>query len=273
MIEDILDFYNKYDSCIKLLFVLIVYVFGLFTTKLHRLHQSRLLRRILSLKKAPIEIVMPVRNGKISASSITTSPSDNYVTYAESMTIIEIYKLSSVIRKNDDYNVVYGSSQIIMSQSNNYFFVGGYHANVFVQNLFLEKFKNVKFSCSEETFSQYQSLQPILEVFSCKDPNKRRICVNGKMLFSYDHNREGYIVLIKLTGDSDFHNCDHGTYHICFGNNSKTTLAAIKCYNESLKELYGRLKTHCDHYFIVIKCINNQPDFQDFYDITNDVLT
>lgn len=255
---------------------LFMFVFGLVTQKLYKKYRAHLLNKVLSLRKAPLEVVVGTRYGHIVHNEIKTSPTEEYITYQSSAALVEIYKMADTVFSNSsdrEQLLVYSRDNKIKNERNNAFILGGFLANSYVQNLFLERFTNVKFSCSADTYEKYTKLRPILEVNTSVDPSKRRICVNGRELFSYDRNDEGYIVLIKLTGKADFKNSDHGTHHICFGNNATTTLQAIRCYHNFRKEIHSRLKKRKDHYFVIVKCSQSgQLDFLNFHDITDDVF-
>jgi hypothetical protein len=76
-----------------------------------------------------------------------------------------------------------------------------------------------------------------------------------------------------LTGEADFANRDHGTVHICFGNDKHATLSSAKCFNENRNELHKRLKHRKNHYFVIAKCsTNNAIDFTTFRDLTDEVF-
>lgn len=76
--------------------------------------------------------------------------------------------------------------------------------------------------------------------------------------------------MIKLTGNAIFSNKDHGTVHICFGNTTETSLAAIECYRKFTNEIYQRLKHRKECYFAIIKCNRNgEIDFNNFWEVTD----
>lgn len=273
MIAKIIEFYQEYKSLFSAVLPIVTYLIGLFSGKLIKRYRAYTLNRILSLKKSPLEIIMPIRYGNVSPAIEKTSPLEGYITYTESKVFVEMNKIfETLVNKNkrETYPILYSSDQSIPKQTNNAFIIGGIFANTYVQNIFLDKFKNISFSCSRNTFLNHANISPILEEISPDNISKRRICINDDELFSYHRDNEGYVVLIKLTGKTDFLNSDHGTLHICFGNTSETTLASIQCFHNFQRELYKRLKKRKKHYFVIIKCKNGcELDFRNFYDLTD----
>lgn len=268
---------KKIVSIISDALPLIMFIFGLTTQKLYRKYRAYLLNRVLSLKKSPLEVVVGTRFGHIVHNETKTSPTEEYLTYKASAALMEIYKMADTVfhnKLNGETPLIYSRDSRLQNERNNAFIIGGFLANSYVQNLFLERFTNIKFSCSEDTYKEYKMLHPILENNPKYNQTKRRICINKRELFSYDRQNEGYIILIKLTGKSDFKNSDHGTHHICFGNNAATTLQSISCYNNFRTEIHRRLKKRKEHYFVVIKCTQGgQLDFLNFHDVTDEVFT
>ena len=277
MSSQIIELLKDIVSVISDVLPLIMFIFGLATQKLYKKHRAHLLNKVLSLKKSPLEVVVGTRYGHITHNENKTSPNEEYITYKASAVLVEIYKMADTIfskKLDDETPLVYSNDNHIQNERNNAFIIGGFLANSYVQNLFLERFTNIKFSCSEETYEKYEKLRPILEFDPEYSTSKRRICVNDKELFSYDRHNEGYLVLIKLTGKADFKNSDHGTHHICFGNTASNTLQAVCCYNDFRNEIYKRLKKRKEHYFVIIKCKRGgQLDFLNFYDLSDEVFS
>ena len=272
MLEKLIMFINQYSDYIRFSISVLSFLCGVFIKKVFAFFKAIWLNIMLSMPNCPSNIIVPARYGDIYISNNKTTPKEKYITFEEASIILEINKVLEILRDRRK-QVNYYTDESTLEDNHNTFLIGGFLANKYVSELINKKFASVKFGCSPETFKNHRELQNIL--ISCKNSNEKLRWIevhqnkDYKQLFSYNRDTGGYIVLAKLTGKADFNNINHGTVHICFGNNARTTLQSAKCYNKYRRELFRRLWRHTQHYFVIIECNNDGvPDFSRFHDLT-----
>lgn len=265
------ELFDKYSYLLKIFILLSTYIIGLFSTKFSGIRKKYKLKRILNLKKTSSELILPVREGHIKTDELSTSLTSNYVTYDEALILFELKKFLNELGGKITELSLSKDNQEINSLKNNFYF-GGFLVNNYVRRIFKERFPMVKFTCSKYTYDTFDNIRCNL-ISNDSNDDKRYIQINGKNCLKYSRQEEGYIILIKMSGRKDFSESEHGTVHICFGNNSTTTLAAARCFTEHRSELYHRLKHRKNHYFAIAKCVNGEVSFNTFKDMTDEVFS
>lgn len=274
MILSLLEFYEKYDYLFAIILPIITGLIGYFSKKYTVQLKKKRLNKILRLKNETIEILIPIRYGKLTLSSEygATEIVDSYVTKRE---------MDAAILAKDMFDKIGVSSTISNSPSqdnnNNIFCIGGPLSNINTANYFRDTklFKPISFSVPKG--SHYVSNRNRMHLSDLVHENDstediRTINVAGCQILNFQYKHEGYIFLAKLSGALDFDDPEHGTVHICFGDNSETTYAAITSYCKYIKKFNKMLKKK-EHYCLLIKCDKNgNINFNHCKDITDTVL-
>lgn len=277
MILNLLEIYEKYDYLFALILSVIMWAFGYFSKRFNVQIKKIRISKVLRLKRDNVEILIPDRYGKLTLSSISgaTELTDSFVTKGEMEAALEL---------RDEINNL-GLSATISShptkdKTSNIFCIGGPLANTNTANYFRNKtvFSPLTFGVHKD--SQYLSEKNRKNLADLVhedgyDENGNpigSIHLFNKQIFNFKREHEGYIFLAKLSGQIDFHNDEKGTVHICFGNNSVTTLSAVKCYFKYNKKMSKILKNK-KHYCIIIRSDDKGDlNFNDYQDLTNDIL-
>ena len=235
MVLKLLELYEKYDYLFALGLSLIIWAIGYFSKHFALQIKKMRISKVFHLKKDDVEILIPDRYGKLTLLSSTgaTELTDNFVTKGEME--------AAVILRDEIRNL--GLTGTILSKPTkdktcNIFCIGGPLSNASTADYFRNKtiFHPVTFGVPKD--SQYLSernrkkLSDLVHEDKEDESGRSRgsIYLQGKEIYSFDREYEGYVFLAKLSGRVDFHNEEKGSVHICFGNNSNTTLSAVKSY-------------------------------------------
>lgn len=258
MILNLLEFYEKYDYLVALTFSVIMWAFGYFSKQFTAQFKKIKISKVLQLKKDEVEILISNRHGKLILSSTTgaTELTDSFVTKGEMEAALEL---------KDHVNEL-GLTATILStptkdKTNNIFCIGGPLSNANTASYFRDKTVFFPLTFGVHKDSQYLSernrknLADLVHEDGYYENGNRMGSIHllGEQILDFEREYGGYVFLAKLSGKIDFHNEEKGTVHICFGNNSVTTLSAVRCYFKYYKKLNKILKSR-KHYCIIIKC-------------------
>ena len=274
---ELLEFYEKFDYLFALAFSVLVWLIGYFSKHFVNQLKRAKIGKALRLNKGPVSILIPDRHGKLTLSSegSTTELTDCFVTKGEMEAACEL--------KDEMRNfglVATISNRPTKEKNANIFCIGGPLSNANTARYFRNKsvFQSITIGVHKD--SQYLSernrkgLADLVHEDTYYEDGQLQgsINLNGKTVFTFNRGREGYIFLARLTSKADFHNGKNEVVHICFGNNSVTTLSAIKCYFDEYDEL-SKLTKHKGHYCLIIRCDKEgNLNFNDIHDFTNEFL-
>ena len=268
-----LEVVEKYDYILKALVLVLTWVFGKEYTKFRSELKRRKLQRLLMLRNQRTVIVAPVRSGRVKLDSNVgaTEIENDFITMDEALSIYDANKLIDDVSGQCLSVSKIESSNETVSVSNNVFCIGGPLSNDYAKKQFKSFFSSIKFGHPPKAKYLTNKNQKLLYDFTFEEKSDGEGCVKiGNEAFTFDRDTEGYIILIRLLGTVDFEHREHGTVHLCFGNNSITTKAAVKCYAEHCEELYRRLRKKRGHYFVMIKCSSDGAiKFKTFVDVTD----
>ena len=233
------------------------------------MRKKEMLKNLFGFNKNLVLINVPVRHGTLYGDKDKTELTNDFVTFDEIKSIFEAHKALTMIKAYHNMYDKVDEHEFGKKKYNN-LFIGGPLANEKVADIFRQFFKGFKFGVFEDSKYLSQDNAAALSdlIFLDETKENREIQLfegeNNKVYFD---TNDGYIILIKLSA-KDYNDPEHGTIHICFGNNSNTSLNASKIYLEETKFLYEKLKNR-DHYFVYIGCRNEKPFLDDFHDYTN----
>ncbi len=268
----LIELYEEYDYLFALALSVLMWICGYFTTRFAKHIKKQKLNQILDFKKEDVEVLLPVRHGRLELTNPygATELVDNFVTYDEMRSLLKLEEMIDEIGLNICF-----SSDSSLDKSNNVFCIGGPLSNINTANYFRDTkiFAPITFgvACDSQYLSD-KNRAKLSDLVHEDVGSVGTIRVNGKQIFDFKREHEGYVFLAKLSGKSDFADREHGTVHICFGNNSKTTYAAITSYMKHRTELNIKLKNR-SNYCLLIKCdINGNINLNHCKDITDSVL-
>lgn len=265
MLMKVFEIANTYvDVAVPIL----TFIFGLITSKYIIFYKKYLLKKIIRVKRAKSNLVVPTRTGLLNDLFHTSLEAD-YITFNESILILEAQKiLDELGTPVADLNLQRDIEK--MDVTKNAFCLGGPLANKHVAAIFKTVIQGVKFSSHHFDDPSYSEFQDFL--LPMPEDNLDRIQINGKTVLKYNRKNEGYIILIHL-GKKDFKDADRAPMNIFFGNTAITTQAAMQCLSEHRKELYKRLKKNRYHYFVILPCDSDGVvNFREYLDVTNMVF-
>ncbi len=274
MLLRLAEYYEKYDYIVAIIGSVLIWAVGFFTKRFSDYVKSRRLKKFFCFNKDAIDIIISNRHGKLTLSSDdgATELIDTFVTKGEMDAAITV---QTMMQKNLGLtaNVLIKPTE---DKTNNIFCIGGPLSNATTAFYIRTYFSHLTFGVHKD--SQYLSernRKKLADLVHEDDGYTQcgnqigTIRLMGKKIFDFDREREGYIFLAKLSERIDLQNDDDGAIYICFGNNSITTLGAVKSFQKNIVSLSKILKNK-KRYCIIFKCDKKGNLYLDNYNELTD---
>lgn len=256
------------------------------------------LKKILKLKKTDTLVSIPFYSNNRITSSGKSEKIDS-TSHAEIRGVMTVIK--NCKKANPRYSVditPYIDDQYRVDISKNRFVCGGPYVNADTYDLLTQCFATIKFESAGKRVCEFPAQHRGYEKFSYVNSNNLDKKIKTILIYEepqkpdnlsndvlenfkqsdkksqaivYDSETENVIFVIRLLGDKNFSNKNHGTVHIIFGVNSNATYLSSQFYYEHASKLYEILKNdnHSKEFAYAFKIKNSKEVlFNVKYDLT-----
>lgn len=253
MLLNLFEIYEKYDYLFAIGGSLLIWAFGFFTTSISLRIKNFKIKNFFRFKKESIDILLPKRHGKLilTSNNSATELIDTFVTKGDMDAAITLQTMFRDIGYSANILV-----QPTEDKTNNIFCLGGPLSNSTTAHYIGTKFSSLTFGVHKD--SQYLSDRNRNELadFIHEDNTYNElehqigtIRLSNEEIYTFDRKRYGYVFFAKISEQND----EKGSVYICFGNNSITTLGAIRSFRRNINSI-RKITKNRKQYCLLFKC-------------------